>query len=233
MASPPLVLSTEDLTIKRSKTDSLFSRGSIPGKNKASWWHRLLPVLALEKSNLYFPSTNSMRILFIWTAPTGPFCCSRQATSVIQESVFQKSLFVYTRNHQAWVLSLYPSFLGWMCFPSLLRFGLVFFYISQSSQQLSSIWKWNLIMHFIFILLIFFMDGIGWIILLRFCPCLKELLFQEEAPDAVFLIVCPYFCSWDVWRSQDKTCKPARFLKREADQLRNEKNTANTGILPI
>lgn len=88
-------------------------------------------------------------------------------------------------------------------------------------------------MHFIFILLIFFMDGIGWITLLRFCPCLKELLFQEEAPNAVFCIIRPYFCSWDVWRSQDKTCKPARFLKGKVDQLRMKKILWIQGILPI
>lgn len=70
-------------------------------------------------------------------------------------------------------------------------------------------------MRFIFIRLISFVDGIGWIILLRFCPCLKELLFQEEAPNAIFLLVRPCFCRGDVGRSQNKVCKPARFLKGE------------------
>lgn len=154
-----------------------------------------------------------MRILFAWTAPIASFCCSHQAISVIHETVFSKILVcppAATRNHQARVLSLYPSFLGWMCFPSLL-----FLVISQSSEQLSSIWKWNLFMHFTFILLISFMDRIGWTILLRFCPRLKELLFQEEAPNAVFLIVHLCFCRWDVGRSQNKTCKPAKFLEGE------------------
>lgn len=53
-------------------------------------------------------------------------------------------------------------------------------------------------MCFIFILFISFVDGVGWIVLLRFRPCLKELLFQEEAPNAVFLLVRPYFCRGDV-----------------------------------
>lgn len=71
--------------------------------------------------------------------------------------------------------------------------------------------------------MVFFVDVAGCLILVRLCPRLKELLFQEGAPNAIFLIVCLCFCRWDVGRSQNKTCKPAKVWKGEMISLEMEK----------
>lgn len=80
-------------------------------------------------------NTNSIRVLFTWTAPMVSFCCSNQVTLVIQETVFSKILLcpsATTRKGQVWVLIRYLPFLGQVCFLSF-KFFLLFLQAQSSS----------------------------------------------------------------------------------------------------
>lgn len=115
MASPPLVLSTEGLTIKRAKTDSLFSRGSIPGKTRHPGGTGCCQYLLWKKPTFTSP------VPIVWESSSLEQPLRFPSVALVRQhqwyrkQFFQKPLFVHTRNHQAWVLS--PSSLGWMCFP--------------------------------------------------------------------------------------------------------------------